>query len=237
MNRQITRTVSCWSLFLLAATLFNACGGNTFLGKKNQGIIKFDVTFPYEQNTLLLELFPREMTMDFKGDKTHTTVKSSYGVVATEFIIDHDKKTIGQLLKSFSDKYVLNLKDEQVSQWLKQYPAVRIEYTRDIETIAGYKCEKAIAVFENDSTPPIELYYTKDLPLDHTNWWNQFNGIDGCLLGYDIEQYGKRMRLRAREVIFEEVPEDKFQVPQGYEEVNAGRMKQEMDKLVTEFMN
>lgn len=237
MNRTKILTLPTLCLLLPVIMLLNACGGGTFLGKKNQGIIKFDVTFPYEQNTLLLELFPREMIMDFKGDKTHTSVKSSYGVVSTEFIIDHDKKTIGQLLKSFSDKYVLNLKDDQVGHWLKQYPAVRIEYTRDIETIAGYKCEKAIAVFENDSTPPIELYYTKDLPLDHTNWWNQFNGIDGCLLGYDIEQYGKRMRLRAREVIFEEVTEDKFEVPQGYEEVNTDRMKQEMDKLVTEFMN
>lgn len=230
-----TRSLSL--CIFMALCLGWGCGEGKILGKKNQGIIVFDVSFPYEQNTLLLELFPREMVMEFKGDLTHSSVKSSYGVVATDFIINHDEKTITQLLKSFSDKYSLQLQGSQVNQWLAQYPPVRIEYTRDTESIAGYHCNKAIAYFESDSLPAIELFYTKDLELDHTNWWNQFNGIDGCLLGYDIEQYGKRMKLRARTVSFEEISNERFKVPTNYQPIDMIGMKNEIDKVVAEFMN
>lgn len=141
------------------------------------------------------------------------------------------------MLKSFGEKFRMNLEGAQVGEWLKQFPPVRIEYSTDKEVIAGYSCDKAIAYFENDSIPPIPLFFTKEIELPQDNWWNQFAGIDGFLMGYDIEQYGKRMRLLAREVTFEEIPAERFKISQDYTDVGIAGMDDQLKKLAAELMN
>lgn len=222
--------------FSTVCILFWSCGANPIFNGKSEGVIYYDVSFPYEQNSLMLELFPKEMVLEFKGKKMHSNIKSSYGVVTTDFIIDSRKRSIVQMLKSFSDRYAMTLEDELVEKWIHQYPTVRIEYTNETDSIAGYLCHKAVAYFANDTLPSVDLYYTKDLDIEASNWWNQFQGLDGFLLGYDIEQYGKRMRLRAREVSFEEVPDEKFTVPANYQPIDIAGMNAQMDKLVQEYM-
>ncbi len=201
-----------------------------------EGRIIYDVTFPFEQNTVMMDLFPKQMTLHFKGNMMHTEVKSSYDLLTTDFIIDNDKKCMTQMLKNMSDRYAMELDSEGVQEWLKQYPAVRLEPTSETTTIAGYVCSKTIAHFINDSLPAIELYHTKGLGVEASNWWNQFNGVDGFLLGYDIEQYGKRMRLRAREIKFEPVSEDKFIRAENFQIVTLSEMNNQLLAVVNEFM-
>lgn len=204
---------------------------------KHEGIITYDVTFPFEENSLMLELFPKEMTLEFKKEQMRTSVKSSYGVITTDFIIDNKSHTLTQLLKSFGEKSSLTIANEGVSEWLSQYPPVRLEFTNESDSVAGYLCHKTIAHFENDSIPPITILYTKDIKLDHSNWWNQFQGIDGFLMGYEIEQFGKRMRLRAREIKFEPIQDERFVAPTDYKQVDNAAMHAQMQKLVDDFVN
>jgi hypothetical protein len=228
------------SLFLLISLLIcilPSCDKKNIFSKKSEGVIIYDVTFPLEQNTLMLELYPKEMTAEFKDDCLHTSVKSSYGVISTEFIVNNKEKTITQMLKSFSDKYFLNVKENELDTWRTQFPKFTFIPTDETDSIAGYLCHKTIARFaDRDSTPDIELYHTSDLELDPSNWWNQFNGIDGFLLGYEIEQYGKRMKLRAKEIRFQAIPGEHFNVPQEYKQLDQQGMQDQMMQLVKEFM-
>lgn len=216
---------------------FASCDKKTLFSKKSEGVIIYDVAFPLEENTLMLELYPKEMTAEFKDDQFHTSVKSSYGVISTDFIVNNKEQNITQMLKSFSDKFYLNVKEQEVNEWRKQFPKFTFIPTNETDSIAGYLCHKTIARFaEKDSTPDIELYHTKELELDHSNWWNQFNGVDGFLLGYEIEQYGKRMKLRAKEIRFQPIPIEHFNVPQEYKQVDSQGMQAQMLQLVKEFM-
>lgn len=223
-------------LIFLASALWRCSSGGLF-SRKDEGQIIYDVSFPFEANSLLLELYPKEMVFEFKKDLIHTSVKSSYGVISTEFIIDNDEMTFTQMLKSFNERTYMELTEEAMPIWLKQYPRVRIEETDRTDSIAGYLCHHAIAYFLNDSVPPIDLYYTRDLSVRGTNWWNQFSALDGFLLGYEVEQYGKRMRLRAREVRFEPVSDERFVVPADYVKVDPGGMRHRIKSLMEEFMN
>ena len=213
-----------------------SCNQGGVLVSKKEGVIIYDVSFPYAQNSLMIELYPKEMVLEFKGDLFHSTMKSSYGVVSTEFIIDNSDKTFIQLLKSFNDKYCMKLNEDETVEWLGQYPGVIITPTAETDTIAGYLCHKSIAYFVTDSIPPIELYTTKELKISESNWWNQFSKIDGFLMGYEFEQYGKRMKLRAREVRFEVVEADRFDVPVNYKPVGIIGMKHQIETLLTEFL-
>lgn len=165
------------------------------------------------------------------------SIRSAWGVMTTDLIIDNQKKQYSQLLKSFSDKYYMTLDENNIGEWLAYNPKITIEKTNDTLTIAGYLCEKSIARFANDSLPTIELYHTNELRIDESNWWNQFSEVDGFLLGYELEQYGKRMRLRAREIRFQPVAPEQFVIPADYIPLDARAMKSQLEKVVDEFMS
>jgi hypothetical protein len=204
---------------------------------KNEGTIIYDVSFPYEQNTLMLELYPKEMSFDFNKHYMRASIRSAWGVMTTDLIIDNQKREYSQLLKSFSDKYYMTLDENNIGDWLAYSPQITIEKTNDTLTIAGYLCEKSIARFSNDSLPSIELYHTNELRIDESNWWNQFSQVDGFLLGYEPEQYGKRMQLRARELRFQPVAPEQFVIPADYIPLDARAMKSQLEKVVDEFMS
>jgi hypothetical protein len=224
-------------LALLCSTGLS-CAETSFFKKKDEGVIIYDVTFPFEENSLLMELYPREMVFEFKDEKYHTTLKSSYGVIATEFIIDNDKGEFIQMLKSFSDRTFIRIDKEAMPAWLAQYPSVNLEKTGQSDSLAGTFCMKTIAHLRNDSVPAIDLYFTTALDLENDgNWWNQFTGVEGFLMGYDVEQYGKRMRLRAREIRYGPVSNDRFEVPADYLEITPEEMREKIRGMMADFMN
>ena len=139
-------------------------------------------------------------------------------------------------LKNMSKRYSVQMDSSEAEEWLKQYPKMRLEPTDETIVIAGYTCNKTIAHFPNDSIPSIELYHTKGLGLNTANWWNQFDGLDGFLLGYEIEQFGKRMRVRAREIKFEAIPDSKFQIPAEYVPLKPEEMYEQITSVVKEYM-
>lgn len=230
--------VTLYTRFSLAILLLSlvSCGGGNIFNRKNEGIIFFDVSFPYEPNSIRLELYPKEMTFEFHKDQMHASISSSFGVVATDIFIDNKNQQFTQILKSFGDHYSMSLNESNIKTWTNRQQITRIEHTSDTLTIAGFLCKKSIAYLPNDSLPPIQLYFTDEIKIDQTNWWNQFDEIEGCLLAYEVEQYGKRMRLVAREVRFQDVAPESFTVPAGATAVDADGMYDQMDKLMSEFM-
>lgn len=224
-------------LILLVIVLAgNACRNKWYDSTVHQGKIIYDITFPNEKNSVLMDLYPKELNFHFKGDLFHSQVKTSYDLLATDIIVNTEEKSMAQLLKNMSKRYSIKLDRNETEEWLKQYPAMRLEPTDETVVIAGYTCNKTIAHFPNDSIPPIELYHTKGLGLSNDNWWNQYQGLDGFLLGYEIEQFGKRMRVRAREIKFEAVPDSKFEIPSDYVPLGPDEMYQQITAVVEEYM-
>jgi hypothetical protein len=221
---------------LFSFLVFQSCDNIPYFGNQ-EGKIIYDVTFPYETNDIKLALFPSEMTCIFDGDHQHTLIESAYGIVKSEFIIDHEKKEFNHLVACFGSDYVMHLNEGEYQDWVKQFPSVRLEPTEETMTIAGYECKKTIAYFKSDSLPSVELYSTTKLDLDGDNWWNTYAGVEGTLLGYDIEQYGRRMQVRAREVIFQKTSPEDFQVPSSYTRISASEMKAKLDEIVKDYLD
>jgi len=215
---------------------FFSCNNIPYFGHQ-EGKIIFDVTFPYEPDDIKLALFPTEMVCIFDGEHQHTRIESAYGIVKSEFIIDHEKKEFNHLVACFGSDYVMHLNEGEFTEWVKQFPTVRLEETKETMMIAGYECKKTIAYFKSDSLPSVELYSTTKLDLDGNNWWNTYAGVEGTLLGYDIEQYGRRMQVRAREVIFQKTSPEDFQVPSSYTPISAGEMKNKLDEIVKDYLD
>ncbi len=220
-------------LVLLATLSLFSCGESS--EETREGVIVYDVTFPYVKNKVLLNVFPEEMTMTFKNDQVHSLLQSLGGIVSTEFIANEKDRTFSQYLKAFQDRYAMNLNEKQVYQYIASLPSMRLEPSGEQDTVAGYLCDKTIAHFNIDSVPPVVLYHTKEIPIRQSNWYTQFKEIDGVLLGYEVEQYGMRMKLRARSVSLQNVNEEVFSSVNDFTAVDPVRMGQVIDSLMISF--
>ncbi len=222
-------------LVVVVMSMFS-CGGDTlpFLKNKKEGYIRYEVTFPYESG-LMTQFYPKEMIFYFNEEQAHAVLSSAYNVVSTDFFIGEKDEFFSHYLKSFGDKKVIHMHHTNVKEWLKRYPDVSLEATNETIEIAGYKCQKTIAHFLVDSLPTIDLYSSKDIGINDKNWWNKFDGLEGVLMGYEVNLYGKRMKLRAKEVVFEKQDPSVFERPEGYEEVNFEQMDNALKELSSSF--
>ena len=214
----------------------HSCKSSEKCEAKNEGVIVYDITFPFEKPSVLLDLYPKEMSFHFKGNQMHSEIRSSYDILNSDFIIDHSNRSLIQMLKNMSQRSYMELDEGSVSSWLSQFGAMRFEPTSETIQIAGYICQKTLAHFDDATIPPIELYHSKGLGICNDNWWNQYQGIDGFLFGYEIEQFGKRMRFMAKEVRFESVDKSKFEVPSNYKLISSEEMNTQLQNVVDDFM-
>lgn len=222
-------------LLLLAVVLIVSCSHKKKHSGLGEGKIIYDVTYPNDAPSLILDLYPKELVFYFKDDKMLSELKSSYDLISTQMIIDNSHKNYTQMLKNMRERSYMSLSERETKSWMDKQYNLRLQETDESIVIAGKRCNKVLAFLPESDKPPLELYYTNDLSLSPDNWWNQFEGVDGFLLGYDIEAFGKRMRIRAREIINESVNDLKFEIPANYVEVTSAVMELKLGELMTEY--
>jgi hypothetical protein len=222
------------ALCLCSALAFNSC---TFERPDAEGVIYYDLEFPFLEDNMLKNVFPEEMKLYFKDDKMYGEVRSLGGIVTTSFIADNEEKTITQMLKNYSDYYCSTLDEPNVRQSLSGHPGIRYEATERTELVAGYMCKVTIAHFLTDSVPPITLLHTDEIDIESPNWYSPFHEISEVLLGYEVEQFGMRMKLRANTVA-KKVVEDQMLVKRDkYQEIPVQELSEMMSGMLTDFID
>lgn len=221
------------SIALVAACLVLASCGSGDDDSHAEGIIVYDVSFPYNTNELLSNIYPEEMTVAFRGEEITGNLEAMYGVVGNSFYVNNETHVFDQFLKTLKGKYHMTLDSSGVEKMLDLSTKVQLIPTERTDSIAGLLCKLTIAEFLLDSVPPIELWHTSEIPIQNPNWCNQYHGVDEFLLGYDIEQWGMRMQCRARSVEFCEVGETRFALPAGYQEVDLEGMTSVVSELLS----
>jgi hypothetical protein len=211
------------------------CGKNSPWNSITEGMIVYDVSYPLEMDNPYLNIYPSEMTFLFKGGKVKARLASFADVVTSEFIIDHNKRTFVQYFKAFDDKFRLVLDHHGVKGMLKELPDVQLNNTMETDSLAGFLCRKSLASFATLPEDKFTLYHTRAIDIDSPNWCNKYNAIDEVLLAYDIEQFGKRLRLKAKKVVYQEIPDEKFAEPEGYEDVSIQDMNLQIQDLMSQF--
>jgi hypothetical protein len=156
-------------------------------------------------------------------------------VVQTDFFIGQKDQFFSHYLKSFADKKVIHMHHTNVHEWLNRFPKVNIRPSEEKMEIAGLPCFKSIADFETDTIADVTLYSTTGIDIHDNNWWNRYAGVNGVLLEYEVDLYGKRMKVKAVEVVFEKQDPSKFERPGGYEEVNMDQMESALKELSSSF--
>ncbi len=219
-------------ILALSCTRFNA-----FDQRLREGIIEYNVTFPYleDENNMMASLLPDKMYLHFSKDKFSSELATVGGLFKNRFVSDQNEMLLIHQMKIFKKKLESDYDQSTMQRQLMNLPNLTIVETNEIDSIAGYACKKAIGIYDHISLPEMIIYYTDDINVESPNWCTQFHPIQGVLMQYEIEQFGIRMRFRANTVQAVEVDPEKLGPEPGYERVSPDQLQVEIEELLNSF--
>jgi hypothetical protein len=220
--------------WLIVALSASACGDNAAFQKHiSEGVIIYDVTYPeLDSNNLMLEMLPDEMVMTFKEDKYKSQLKTGAGIIEMSVIADGENKQLHNMVKLFSDRYVLTLNHQGALMMTDVLPPYQIKYLDGKDTLAGALCKRILIDFGAAKNESYVFAFTDDIALKSPNWCTPYHEIEGVLLDYRVENYGMNMRLTARQIIPQEVDDAEFVIDDRYKPLT----RREFDDLVVKNM-
>jgi len=207
-----------------------------FFGKGiSEGMIKYDLSFPYlsEDQMQIANLLPDEMTYTFTKDENQSII-SSIGFKTMIHAVEGSKE-LKHYVKVLSKKVRCEYDESGVTQLIDSYPDIHIVETNQTDTLAGVVCKKAVGIFSDINQPSMDIYYTEEFNVKNPNWCNQFAGLNGTLMMFEMEQFNLRMRLKANSI--QEIPcEDiEFVKDDSYKNVDANQMNHELQEIFSSF--
>lgn len=199
----------------LAALLFTV----GLAAAQESGQILFDMKFPGQELTREeQEMLPKEATMFFKGSAMRMEMPSS---MMTTTVISV-KEEVTTLMDMMGNKIAMKSDKAKMAEGNKD---VKVNVTKEMKTIAGYECRKAIVSGkEGDS---MEIWFTDKIKMNN-NWNTTYKGVDGALLEFSMKGGAADILLSAREVKLGPLSDDLFKVPSDYKLMTQEELMQMM---------
>lgn len=204
----------------------------------DEGTIEYTVTYPnVSPDDFMTSFLPKDLTLVFKGNIQKLEMVAGMGVFKSSYIIDSDKKTVAQSLKLMSNKVTTFIDKNAQYHFNKGYTEAKIEFVEGTKTIAGYECKKAIASFPNSTRKPVELYYTEDIKIKDSNWYNPYKDVPGTLLSFEMELYSMLLKIEATNINLNQIEVAEFTVPTEYKVISSEAMDKEVQSVFDAFKN
>jgi hypothetical protein len=223
-------------LSALATPFLSGCGTGLLTPKVDEGVIEYALSFPdYDPEGIMAGMLPERTTVSFSNDKQVAELSAGMGIFRTSMVTDNKAKAMDYHLSLMGKKMVAHMLPRDMIVFNKDSGIPTIIFTNDVDTIAGYPCKRAIAVFSKIDQPEIDLWYTDRIDMQNPNWFGPFADVPGVLLRYDVVQYGMRMRLDAISVQPGKVDQSLFQVKEDHDAVPAEVLHHELAEVLGTF--
>lgn len=203
------------SILFSALILFGACATQkvkttsntpTFEGKLVYSLTYEDLPAEYEAYA---SMFPKEMTMYVKGEKSRTEQPGSMGNTIT--IVDSKARTMFIIMDMMGMKNAYKMTSEDMDKQKASTEKPVITYSDETKTIAGYSCKKA-EITQDGVTSTV--YYTEEIPSGYSK---NFGDLKGFPMEYTIKANGLTVVTEVKSVNAEKISDKYFTVPDGYE--------------------
>jgi GLPGLI family protein len=198
-------------LFILTASAKSF----TYAQKISEGKLVYEISFPDMQlDEQMKGMMPTESTIYFKDNQIRMEMKMMG--MSTVVITDAKDKSATTLMDMMGNKYAVKLTADEIQKEQAKMSNSKYEtkLTDETKMIAGYKCKKAIATGKDGND--IIIYYTNEILARNQGFNDQYKGIDGFPMEYQMTQNGMNMRFVAKSVSKEKVEADKFTIPPDY---------------------
>lgn len=199
---------------------------------QKEGSVTYVMTMeglPPEQAAMMGDM---ETKIFFKDNKTYTEMNSmmySYKILNDDngqlFLMDQmGNKFYTRTTKAEMEKNAEASKDKEP----------KIEYINETKTIAGYECKKAVVTSTGkDGEVKTDVWYSEKVPYVSQGGGGRrggemFKGLKGMPMEFSVKQGPMNIKMSAKEVSFDKVPDSKFVVAtEGYTEKKMEDLKKE----------
>ena len=182
-------------LILIALFIFQLTGCEFNDSTISSGKIVYSIDYPNnKENAFLYRILPEEMILEFDDGIQKSSIRNANLQNLTW--VDCNRMNLSFYFQYAEDAYKVNLSKKGVSEMLNSMRKYTIQVTDEQQNILGFKCFKAIAT--DSSGDKIDLWFTKEIAIEHSNWYTPFHEIEGVLLAYELNQFGLRMKFKAK---------------------------------------
>jgi len=177
-----------------------------FEGKLVYSLTYEDLPAEYEAYA---SMFPKEMTMYVKGEKSRTEQPSAMGNTVT--IVDSKAKSMFIIMDMMGMKNAYKMTAEDIDKQKVSDEKPVIVYTDETKTIAGYNCKKAEITQDGVTS---SVFFTEEIPSGLSK---NFGDLKGFPMEYTIKANGLTVVTEVKSVSPEKISDKMFIVPEGYE--------------------
>ena len=199
-------------IFLLSISQSNS-GQNQAL--MNSGKIVFEINYLDKNiDPKRKSMMPSQSILYFKGDKTRMELNMAIG--NTVIISNNSTKKSTVLMDIFGNKIAMETTQEDAKKEMEKAGKLKVEKIAGSKMVAGYNCKKAkITQTNNGKDSSFDVWYTNEISVNNAAS-SGINGIDGCMLEFQIFQNGMRMQMTTKSITKQVVSESSFNIPDGY---------------------
>ncbi len=228
---------STFVAFATVCSLLSGCGSNSLLEPKiDEGTIEYAITFPdYDPKGIMKDMLPERTTLTFTNEKQVAELSAGMGIFRTTMITDNDAHAMDYHMSMMSKKIVAHMLPIDLELFHGDRKKPTIIVTQQVDTIAGYPCRRAVAIFDGIDQPAVEVWFTDRIEIRDPNWFGPFADVPGVLMRYEMMQHGIRMRLDAINVVPGDVDRKKFDVKKEYQVVPPTVLHQELAQVLSTF--
>lgn len=189
-----------FALILLLSLAVTGCSSEP--RREREGKVVYAIEYPdHKDNFFLYSILPKEMELHFKDGKMESLIHKAN--LKNVLLVDCNQKSVGAYFSYGDDACHVQLTDSDVKHMLADQKKYKIRFTGEKDTLAGFNVKKAIATAIENPSDKITLWYTAEIDVPNSNWYNPYKEVPGFLLAYSIDRYGIRMVFKAKR--FEEI--------------------------------
>lgn len=210
-------------IFIFLISLSKSSSAQTNYGLKS-GKLVFGISMLGDQmSDQQKAMMPTESIMYFKDDKSRVEISMSMGT--TIIISDNKTKKTTVLMDFMGNKIAMETDQTETKKEMEKNGKYKVELLDGSKEIAGYKCKKAKITQTHDGKEfSFDVWYTKEISANNASS-NGIDGIDGCMLEFEIFQNGMRMKMTTKSITSQDVDASKFIIPDGYTKTTAEGLK------------
>jgi len=189
------------------------------------GTVTYAIDYPdHKDNFFLYSILPKEMTVNFRDGVMESRIEKAN--LSNVLLVDCNQSKVSAYFQYGDEEVHVVLQPDDVTNMVKDQKQYTIVFTEEKDTMAGFHVKKAIATAKKDPSDKIELWYTDEIKLKNSNWYNPFHEVPGFLLAYAIDRYGIRMEFKAKWFEAKEITKEQLQfkangISISYQDYNA----------------
>lgn len=219
------------SIILIIFTL--SCDNLGFSGKLSEGTVEYDIVYLQdEKDNPLISLLPTTMSFKFKDDLSIQKIEGWMGIFQMAGIADRGNNKRDAILKIMNEKYYYETTMDGPPFGFDEMPDFKLKDSDSTKTIAGYLCKRKDVFVGDSAKAAFSIYYTDQIELENPNCNNPFKMVDGVLLEFQMSFQKIPMKLTAKKVTKEEIPDDEFNIPEGFSKVPMEKMQETISNLM-----